>query len=957
MIDHYLCLHLILISLLLCFLPTSNSQEVEVHALLQFKSNLNDPLHHLDSWTESNSPCHFLGVSCDSTSGEVVGISLSNRNLSGKISPSISALRKLTYLVLDTNAISGTIPPQLSSCTSLKVLNLSANSLTGPLPDLSSLNNLEILDLSINGFSGHFPEWIGNLSGLISLGLAGNDFDEGEIPPNIGNLKNLTLLYWANCNLTGEIPPSVFELTSLQTLDLSNNNISGDFPKDISKLRNLYKIELYRNNLKGEIPPALANLTNLHEFDISQNQMSGEIPAELGSLKNLTVIQLFRNNFRGEIPKEWGDLEYLNGFSIYENTFSGEFPPNFGRFAPLNSLDISENNFSGEFPRFLCRNNNLNFLLALDNNFSGEFPESYADCKTLVRFRISQNQFTGKLPDGLWALPNATIIDISDNNFVGGISSEIGKSVNLNQLCVQNNKLSGEIPAEIGNLMQLQKLYASNNSFSGSIPSEIGNLNQLTSLHLEDNSLSGSLPSELGLCSRLVEIDLSQNSLTGTIPNSLSFLASLNSINLSQNLISGSIPDGLQALKLSSIDFSRNRLTGQVPPGLLMIAGEEAFDGNPGLCIVGKSGSRWDPELGMCKMDNTHKDIFAKKLLIVPAILLALLFLLAGLVFISYRSFKLEESLRMEEGKDGNKWKLESFHPPEIDAEEICKLDEGNVIGSGGTGKVYRLELKNRGAVAVKQLWKGNGEKALMAEMDILGKIRHRNIVKLYACLTKGELNYIVYEYMPNGNLHQALRREIKGGRTELDWNKRYNIALGAAKGIMYLHHDCSPAIIHRDIKSTNILLDEEYEAKIADFGIAKIAEASEFSCFAGTHGYIAPELAYSLKATEKTDVYSFGVVLLELLTGLSAFEPQFGEGNDIVCWVSAHLNSQNSSQVLDPRVPISAKDDMIKVLKIAALCITKLPTTRPTMREVVNMLIDADPCNVLRLRNCKELQ
>jgi len=238
--------------------------------------------------------------------------------------------------------------------------------------------------------------------------------------------------------------------------------------------------------------------------------------------------------------------------------------------------------------------------------------------------------------------------------------------------------------------------------------------------------------------------------------------------------------------------------------------------------------------------------------------------------------------------------------------------------------------------------------------MAILGKVRHRNILKLHACLSLGELHFIVYEYMPRGNLHQALRREAKGsGRPELDWPRRCRIAHGAAKGLMYLHHDCTPAIIHRDIKSTNILLDEDYEPKIADFGIARIAEDSsdsELSCFAGTHGYLAPELAYSLKVTEKTDVYSFGVVLLELVTGRSPIDPGFGEGRDIVSWLAGKLAAERLDEVLDPRVAATAREreDMVKVLRIAVLCTAKLPAGRPTMRDVVKMLTDAGagPCS-----------
>jgi len=419
-----------------------------------------------------------------------------------------------------------------------------------------------------------------------------------------------------------------------------------------------------------------------------------------------------------------------------------------------------------------------------------------------------------------------------------------------------------------------------------------------------------------------------------------------------------------------------------VLPGLLVITGDQAFAGNPGLCVDGRS------ELGgVCNVDGGHKGGLARRsAMLVPVLMAATMLLVAGILLVSYRSFKLEELSRRDLERGGcGQWKLESFHPLELDADEICGVGEESLIGSGGTGRVYRLELKGRGGVvAVKRLWKGNAARVMAADMAILGKVRHRNILKLHACLSLGELHFIVYEYMPRGNLHQALRREAKGsGRPELDWPRRCRIAHGAAKGLMYLHHDCTPAIIHRDIKSTNILLDEDYEAKIADFGIAKVAEDSsdsEFSCFAGTHGYLAPgepcsisrsdamdsisissptdliswstfaELAYSLKVTEKTDVYSFGVVLLELVTGRSPIDPRFGEGRDIVSWLAGKLAAERLDEVLDPRVAATAREreDMVKVLRIAVLCTAKLPAGRPTMRDVVKMLTDAGagPCS-----------
>ncbi|KAL5982917.1 hypothetical protein ACLOJK_016996 [Asimina triloba] len=932
--------------------PPAHATTVETQALLEFKKQLKDPLDTLQSWKDSESPCSFSGISCDPASGQVTGISLADKSLSGEISPSISALPSLQSLVLAKNSITGNLPPQLVNCSNLRVLDLSENSLTGILPDLSALRDLQILDLSKNGFSGNFPTWVANLTALTSLSLAVNEFEEGEIPESLGSLKNLTVMYLASCNFRGVIPSMLFELQLLETFDLSSNKLTGNFPNGVSKLPKLKKIELYYNNFTGEISPELANLEQLREFDISRNQISGVLPAGFGNLTELSVFQVYENNISGDIPSGFGEMQHMAAFSIYRNSFSGEFPANFGRFSPLDTIDISENEFSGEFPKFLCGKKLLRNLLALSNNFSGEFPDTYAECKSLERLRVNQNNLSGRIADGIWGLPNADIIDFSDNDFIGGISSDIGYSTSLTQLLLQNNRFSDELPEELGKLAQLQKLSAYNNTFHGEIPSQIGNLGQLCSLHLEQNSITGPIPSEISNCTKLTDLNLAGNSLTGGIPETLSQLSSLNSLNLSQNKLSGSIPDDLWTLKLSSIDFSQNQLSGNIPSELLMVGGDRAFLGNPGLCIGPKVGNQRSFEIGVCSQEQVGKKTTEKKLILISFILSALMIVLVGLLLLSYRKLKATESYKDGESEGGCKkeinWKFESFRQREFDADEILNLKEQNLIGSGGTGKVYRLDLKKSGGiVAVKQLWKANEVKVLKAEMDILAKIRHRNIVKLYACLTVGDSNFLILEYMANGNLSQALCREIEGGWPELDWLRRYKISVGAAKGIAYLHHDCSPSIIHRDIKSTNILLDENYEAKIADFGIAKTTVGMmDSSTFAGTYGYIAPELAYSLKVTEKIDVYSFGVVLLELITGRNPIEADYGEGKDLVYWVSTHLDGpKDVAEVLDPRLSGIAKEDMIKVLKVAVLCTTKLPSVRPSMREVVKMLLDADPC------------
>ncbi|CAN1235646.1 Receptor protein-tyrosine kinase CEPR2 [Linum perenne] len=950
MTNHYLTLILILLSIF----PPYSTAITETEALFQFKSQLKDPMNVFESWKLSESPCNFTGIACDPISGKVKSISFDDKGISGEISRSISAIAGLETLWLPSNSIAGKLPLEIASLKNLRVLNLTGNEIVGEIPDLSSMVKLEVLDLSLNFFSGRIPAWIGDLSSLKALSLGQNEYEKSGIPDSIGKLKNLTYLFLANSHLIGPIPESIFDLEALETLDLSRNKITGQFPKSISKLRNLSKIELFDNFLTGEIPEELSNLTRLKEIDISANELRGRIPESLGGL-DFVVFQAYANHLTGEIPAGFGEMHNLRGFSIYGNNFSGSFPPNFGRYSPLNGFDISENKFTGSFPEFLCEGKKLQFLLALENSFTGSVPESYSDCKSIERFRINNNKMSGEIPDRIWAMPLVKIFDFSFNDFTGSISPEIGLSSSLNQLILFNNRFSGSLPSELGKLTNLERLHLNNNNFSGSIPSEISNLKQLSSLQLEQNFLSGSIPSDIVQCTQLVDLNLAMNSLIGHIPSGISKLMSLNSLNLSRNWISGPIPDDMGSLKLSLLDLSENNLSGMVPPALLSMVGEKPFLMNKQLCIEIRSCSENESRQGKSSRSSLKLALFS-------AIAIALILILSWLIFTSYINFKHgihhddNRELNLESGKESEpKWKISSFYQVEIDADEMANLEEENVIGSGGTGKVYRLELKKGksiSVVAVKKLWKGDGLKFLSAEMEILGSIRHRNVLKLYSCLLKGGISYLVYEYMRKGNLFEAIHRKIKNGELpELDWILRYRIAVGAAKGISYLHHDCSPPVIHRDIKSSNVLLDDDYEAKIADFGVAKIAEVSEqggcdHSCFAGTHGYIAPEMAYSIKVTEKSDVYSFGVVLLELVTGKKPIVEE--EGQDIVSWVSKHLRDSDSvlSYVLDSSVAIdeTVQDDMLKVLKIGLLCTTKLPSVRPTMRDVVRMLVDAEP-------------
>ncbi|KAM0058353.1 putative protein kinase RLK-Pelle-LRR-XI-1 family [Helianthus debilis subsp. tardiflorus] len=734
-------------------------------------------------------------------------------------------------------------------------------------------------------------------------------------------------------------------------------------------------ISLNYKSLTGKISPAISALRSLKSLVIPSNFISGELPATIANCADLRVLNVSSNNITGEVP-DLSKLINLEILDISDNYFTGEFPNWTGNLTGLTALSLGDNNFeSSGIPENIGNLKNLNFLYLRGSQLTGEIPDSIFDLNNLGTLDLAGNKISGEFPVGitrLWALPLVEMIDVSGNNFTGEISPVIGVSISLTQLLLFNNGFSGSVPAEIGELTRLEKVDLSNNKFSGQIPSQIRDLKQLSYLHLEHNLFSGSIPVEIGECEKLVDLNLAGNVLTGNIPASLAGVSSLNALNLSQNQLTGGIPDKLRRLRLSSIDLSVNRLSGSVPSDLLSIGGDAAFAGNDKLCAKEDSGRRVSSGLDICDGTHHRREIDKSKLLLFCILLFSLMVVLGGLMYASYKNLQTrrekgdtKHGFDEEKGTGNPKWKLENFHQIEFDVDELCDLDEGKLIGVGGTGKVYRVESKRSGlTVAVKQIGKGNKLQVMTAEIGILGKIRHRNILKLYACLMKGNSSFLVFEHMVNGNLYEALGRVVKNEQPELDWVQRYKIACGAAKGIAYLHHDCTPAILHRDIKSSNILLDKDFEAKIADFGVARIADeeclGSDSNCFVGTHGYIAPELAYTLKVTEKSDVYSFGVVLLELVTGKRAIEEEYGEGKDIVYWALSNLNnSENILKLLDPKLISNETndlaDDMKRVLKIALLCTTKLPNLRPSMREVVKMLTDAEPYNCLSPRDYRD--
>ncbi|XP_057794255.1 receptor protein-tyrosine kinase CEPR1 [Salvia miltiorrhiza] len=864
--------------------------------------------------------CNYTGVSCDDQHN-VVELDLSGWSLTGKFPEEICTyLPRLSSLRIGLNTFHGDFPLGITGCSFLEELNMSATHLTGPLPDFFPLKKLRILDLSYNKFSGDFPMSITNLTNLEVLNFNENPgFNLWKLPENLTGLTTLKTLVLSTCQLYGTLPPWLGNMTSLVDLELTGNAYTGSIPPQLGRLRNLRQLELYYNHLTGELPEEIGNLTELRDLDMSVNKFSGGIPESICRLPKLEYLQFYNSCLTGPIPAAIGNSTTLKMLSLYGNFLTGEVPRDLGRRSPLLAVELSENNLTGGLPDGMCSRGSLSYLLLLKNMLSGELPVSYSNCSSLVRFRVSNNNFVGNIPEGLLSLPHVSIIDVAYNNLTGSISQSIRLASNLSELFVQGNRISGAIPQEISLATNLVKMDLSYNLLSGPIPSEIGELRRLNVLLLQGNMLSSS------------------------IPEALSNLSSCNVVDLSNNRLSGEIPESLSRLLPNSLNFSNNQLSGPIPLPFMNQGMLESFAGNPGLCVPGKLDAS-GPDLAACPQSYGRRKGNSLWLILISV----------GVVIVGTALYLRRWLGRDRVGMENEEsllfsYEIKSFHRISFEQREIVEaMVEKNIVGYGGSGTVYRIELNNGEEVAVKKLWSGKNkvvlDKELKTEVETVGSIRHKNIVKLYCYLWRAECSLLVYEYMPNGNLWDALHK----GKVVLDWPVRHQVALGVAQGLAYLHHDLMPPIIHRDIKSTNILLDVDYQPKVADFGIAKVLQAAEATTtvVAGTYGYLAPEYAFSSKATTKCDVYSFGVVLMELITGKKPVEAEFGESNNIIYWVSTKVETKEGAmEVLDERIAESYRDEMIKVLRIAIRCTCATAALRPTMNEVVQLLMEADPC------------
>ncbi|KAL2635935.1 hypothetical protein R1flu_007414 [Riccia fluitans] len=894
-----------------------------------------------ESWNENDkSPCAWFGVSCTSD-GSVRAIDLPGCNLElvGKsFTNGFRGLRGLENLQQFrlTGSLIGGINFTESICTlvSLEELDMSDGGLYG----------------SDGGLYGDLPDCLNQLGNLRHLHLDGNSFKGGI--PRLDNLTKLQVFSISRNKLSGPIGSHLNDLVSLVDLDLSSNQFNGSIPL-LTNLVNLKNLNLNNNKLTGFEDPAFPGPQNLTRLLASGNQLQGTLPVGIVQMLQLEVINMSFNQFTGEIPEGIiRQVERSFWLDLSNNQLVGKLPGDSflsiggdlqEEMTTVSYLNLSSNFLTGSIP---------------DIPIANPFGENYS---TSILLDLSHNQLTGHIPFYMWnkSLGNAfELISLEDNQLEGNII-DLFPGLQGTKVRLANNHFTGDLARLEFNWKSPLVLDLSDNwltmTKTEDNPDPMRHLWEIllqggtATFRIAGNKLEGiSLPTalnntELGL--QLMVFDVSRNHLVGPVGDEVlsSMLSVLFVLNISNNNLTGSVLQNITRfhdLEEVTLDVSGNNLSGRLSniPVTSSLFDARLFTGNPGLC---------GPPLAACQEPQiVYKGGNLSRGLLIFIILSSVLVPIVSCVLLYWR------------------WRVyKKVH--EQDAELIATLREKETtalmslrelrratdnfpesaqIGEGGFGTVYKGQLHDGTVVAIKRSkQKGTEEdrQQFLNEVRILSQVNHRHLVKLLGCCMENKEALLAFEFVPNGTLQEHLKG-TRGSR--LSWRQRLQIGLQTAGALNYLHSGASQPIIHRDVKSPNILLTEKLNVKVADFGISKLSPVEKtFVSTArvqGTLGYIDPEYYERSQLTSKSDVYSFGVVLLELISAQSVIDPERPDGDTSIVTFARSLEQKEAlATLVDPILRDSCDTETLEsVSRMAALalrCLEPRSKERPNMKEV----------------------
>ncbi|XP_030967304.1 probable LRR receptor-like serine/threonine-protein kinase At1g06840 isoform X4 [Quercus lobata] len=794
-----------------------------------------------------------------------------------------------------------------------------------------------------------------------------------------------------NMNLSGSLAPELGQLSNLTILNIMWNNISGSIPKEIGNITSLFILLLNGNQLTGSLPKELGYLPNLNRIQIDQNHMSGQLPKSFAFLNKTMHFHMNNNSINGQIPPQLSRLPSLADFLLDNNNLSGSLPPQFSEMPNLLILQLDNNNFDGTTIPASYGNMSKLLKLSLRNcNLQGPVPD-LSRIQQLAYIDLSSNQLNGTIPQNRLSA-SITTIDLSNNNLTGTIPTNFSGLPLLQKLSLANNSLNGSVPSTIwdsmtlnakGNLtVELQNNNLSNITGSTVLPSNVtvwlqgnplcdGNLNLQFCQPKNDtqsltNSTSVPIPTVCPLsyeCSTtstqscicaaplIVEYRLKSPGFTDFRPYIDDFEVYMTEgLNLYLNQLDFKnlwawevgprlkitlkfFPENTSLFNSSEVQRITSNFTSWKIP-LSYVFGPYELLGLD-LLDVYKSEVGNSPSSGISKGALAGTVVGTIAGAVTLSVIVSLLILRVHMRkhhVVSKRRHASRTTMKIDGVKD--------FTYGEM-ALATNNFDSSSQVGQGGYGMVYKGILADGTLVAIKRAQEGSlqGEREFLTEIELLSRLHHRNLVSLIGLCDEECEQMLVYEFMSNGTLRDHLSVKSK---EPLSFAMRLKIALESSKGILYLHTEADPPIFHRDMKASNILLDSKYIAKVADFGLSRLAPVPDIegdlpthvsTVVKGTPDYLDPEYFLTHKLTDKSDVYSLGVVFLELLMY------PISHGKNIVREVKVAYQSGMIFSIIDDRMGSYPSECVVKFLTLALKCCEDETYARPSMAKVVREL------------------
>ncbi|KAJ1410546.1 Serine/threonine-protein kinase, active site [Sesbania bispinosa] len=804
--------------------------------------------------------------------------------------------KRVTRIQIGRQNLHGTLPDSLQKLSELQHLELQFNNFSGPLPTLNGLSSLQVLMASNNRFTAIPADFFAGMSQLISVEIDNNPFEPWEIPQSLRNASALQNFSANSANIKGKVPDffgaDVFP--GLTLLHLALNNLEGGLPSSFSgsQIESLWLNGQKSDGKLGGTVEVLQNMTSLTQVWLHSNAFTGPLP-DFSGLKSLEDLSLRDNSFTGPVPSSLVSLKSLKVVNLTNNMFQGPMPV----FGDGVQVDNTKDSNSFCLPSPGDCDPRVQVLLSVVEvlGYPKRFAESWKGNDPCV------NWIGITCSDG-----NITVVNFQKMGLSGMISPEFAKLKSLQRLLLADNNLTGPIPEELTALPVLTQLNVANNQLYGKIPSFRSNVIVSTS---GNNDIGKDKSSQSP-----------QGPLAPAVPNGKGEDggSSGNGGKKSSShvgVIVIAVIGGVFVVSLIGfvvfclLRMRQKKLSRVQSPNALVIHPRHSGSDNDSvkITVAGSSVS-----VGGASETQTVPSSEAGDIQMVEA----------GNMVISIQVLK----------------------------NVTNNFSEKNILGQGGFGTVYKGELHDGTRIAVKRMESGaitgKGAGEFKSEIAVLTKVRHRHLVALLGYCLDGNEKLLVYEYMPQGTLSRHLFNWPEEGLEPLEWNRRLTIALDVARGVEYLHSLAHQSFIHRDLKPSNILLGDDMRAKVADFGLVRLApegKASIETRIAGTFGYLAPEYAVTGRVTTKVDVFSFGVILMELITGRKALdETQPEDSMHLVTWFRRmYLNKDSFRKAIDPTIEINEETlaSIHTVAELAGHCCAREPYQRPDMGHAVNVL------------------